>query len=174
LFVKVVANVQVLNDIFSYLPFQLLLTDPTSKRSITRERLDSSVTSVKKYLERFPFVEIRHFQTRQEYYEALQSVDVGLAPWRRSALWSMATVDVMSTSRPVVAPRYGVFEELVCDRDLLFTSEKEFGSIVERLLQDVEYRTAKGQVARKNTVHLAPDLIADKFEEIFGRVTNHA
>lgn len=146
--------------------FKVIVTDPTQKRSIVREKLDDSVRSIKNYLESLSFVEICHYKTQSEYYGAINNIDIGFAPFRNGALWSMATADVMSLGKPVLAPNKGAFPKILKDQDLLFNSEKEFCNILMKLLQDSEYRGIKGLRAKERSKNFSSEHIAEKFEDV--------
>ncbi len=154
-----------LEELNQTIPFKLVVTDPTQKRSIIREKLDTSIKQIKQYLGKLSFVELRHFETQHEYYEALNKMDIGLAPFRNGALWSMATADVMAVGKPVVAPNKGPFMEIIQDADLLFDSPENFKVILSRLLLDAEYRKEKGDAAFHLSNKLKIGNIGHKFEQ---------
>ncbi len=145
----------------------VIVTDPTTKRSATREKLDPSVNEIREYLSQLDFVQINHYPTQEEYYDALLKVDIGFAPLRKGALWSMSAADLMSAGVPVVAPQKEVFFEVVKDKDLLFSNDDEFESLLTKLITDKSFRTLKGNIAREHTLALSIENIARKFEDLF-------
>lgn len=156
-----------LEEISENINFNVVVTDPTANRSMTRKSLDTSVTNVKHYLSKLNFVEISHFPTQEEYYRQLQYIDFGIAPFRTGALWSMSTADVMANSKPVIAQNKEVFREIIKDSDLFFDSKEDFQYIVQRLLLDSKFRKQKGVLSKKQTEHLKPFNIAKQFETVF-------
>jgi glycosyltransferase involved in cell wall biosynthesis len=156
-----------LEEISENINFNVVVTDPTANRSMTRKSLDTSVTNIKHYLSKLNFVEISHFPTQEEYYRKLQYIYFGIAPFRTGALWSMSTADVMASSKPVIAQNKEVFREIIKDSDLLFDSKEDFQYIVQRLLLDSKFRKQKGFLSKQQTEHLKPCNIAKQFETVF-------
>lgn len=100
---------------------QLVVTDPTGERSLERDRLDPAVRRFREELSSLPFVERIHCATRGQYHALLSRVDLGIAPVKPSALWSMAVADLLATGRPVLCPDVGAFPEIVPNTpELLF------------------------------------------------------
>lgn len=158
---------QVLEKLSHYHIFKVLVTDPTFKRSVVRDKLDASVNTIKQWIKQLDFVEINHFETQSEYYESIATcVDIALAPWRKGALWSMAMADAMAVGVPIVAPNEGAYFEVVGDQDLIFSSTGELYRILEKLLTNKEYRRIKSLSAQKRTEKISAELIGEKFEEI--------
>lgn len=157
----------VLNDLSVCHEFTVLVTDPTHKRSVIREKLDGSVTDLKRWISQFPFVRFQHLETQTAYANTIASVDIALAPLRIGALWSMAMADAMSVGVPVVAPDEGAYPEVVGDRELLFSSPGELHRILDRLLSDPAIRMSKGATAKKRTEAISAELIGERFESTF-------
>ncbi len=161
------------DEIFRYLeelnneiPFTLIVTDPTGNRSPTREKLDSSVSDVRKYLKGLDFVKIQNFKTQEDYYRALASVDIGIGHLRNGALWSMAIADIMSLGKPVIGLNNGAIPEVIGDSDLIFSNKEEFKSIIKKLLTDPTFLQAKQRFAKEKSRNLLPKAIAGKFENV--------
>lgn len=150
--------------------FKLLVTDPTKKRSIIREKLDGSTKSIKSYLKSLDFVRMCHFETQYEYYQAIQNIDIGLGPFRNGALWNMAIADVMSAGKPVIAPNKAAFPEITGDKDLLFDNKEDFTRIFIKLLCDVDYRKAKGEKLKERSKGLSAEVIGEEFEKVLKEV----
>ncbi|EDX73710.1 glycosyl transferase, group 1 family protein [Coleofasciculus chthonoplastes PCC 7420] len=166
-------------EIFDYLkelndkiPFILVVTDPTDKRSTFRNQLDPSPTDIRKYLATLPFVKIRHFSTQETYYQALTQVDIGISHLRSGALWSMAIVDLMSRGKPVVCFNSGAMPEIVEDNDLLFSNKEDFQHIIIKLLMDSSFYREKSKSVAKRANNFLPKSISDKFHNIFLDVMN--
>ena len=156
-----------LKELRNELHFQVLVTDPTANRSELRNKLDSSISNLKQYLQQLDFVEIRHLKTQEEYYSNLAQIDIGLAPFRTGALWSMATVDLMAAEIPVLAPNKEVFRELIKDTDLLFDSKENFKKILKELLTNKQLRFRKSRSVSLLAQPFEPLIIAKKFESLF-------
>ncbi len=107
--------------------FELVVSDPTAKRSAERNRLDPHVNGIRERLTRFPFIRMTQSETRRAYHELLSSVDFAVAPIKPSALWSMAVTDVLASGKPVLCPNMAAFPEMVpSSPDLLFNDRREF------------------------------------------------
>ncbi|MDD4287512.1 MAG: glycosyltransferase [Candidatus Peribacteraceae bacterium] len=101
-----------------------VVTDPTGERSLERNRLDPGVRQFREDLGNLPFVDRIHCSTRQQYHALLSRVDLGIAPVKPSALWSMAVADILATGNPVLCPNVGAFPELVPHTpELLFAED---------------------------------------------------
>jgi len=158
---------QILEKISQRYQFKVIVTDPTSKRSLVRESLDQSVSNIKAYLRTLSFVEIVHFETQNQYQAALNHIDIGIAPLRTGALWSMSIADMMSKKIPVVAFNKGAYAEEISDEDLLFNNEAEFENIFVELITDTNFRLGKGEKAYRRSQEFATENIALKFERVF-------
>lgn len=161
---------ELLAKVHKKVPFQVIITDPTAGRSQIRNKLDASINRTKEFIKTLDFAQIMHFQTQEEYYRAIENIDVGLAPLRIGALWSMSTADVMSAGRPVLAPDKEVFQDIINESDLLFSSEVDFCQKLERILKDNHLRIQKGFVLQQRSKNLLPANIAGRFEEVFIKV----
>lgn len=156
-----------LNELFEKIQFTVLVTDPTHNRSLIREKLDKSTSTIKQWLHTFPFVKIKHFKTQADYLDAILESDIALAPMRTGALWSMAIADAMSMAIPVVAPNEGAYPEMICDKELIYQNKDEFNQIIEKLIYDCHYRKIKGEHAKKNiTQKTSPLVVGKKIESI--------
>ena len=168
-------------EIFDYLkqlndeiPFTLIVTDPTYRRSTGRHQLDPSPTNIRQYLETLSFVEIQHFPTQESYYQALDQVDIGIGHLRKGALWSMAVADLMSRGKPVICFASGAMPEIINDHDLIFSSQKEFNHIVRKLLINRSFYLEKSKSAASRARVLSPNHIANEFDNLFLRELRNA
>ncbi|HET6990618.1 MAG TPA: hypothetical protein VFJ43_04805, partial [Bacteroidia bacterium] len=93
---------KLLQELHKEIPFKLIITDPTGKRSLVRERFDKSVCTIRDFAENLNFTEIKHFDTQETYYKAIRNIDIGIGHLRPGALWSMAIADIMSLGKPVI------------------------------------------------------------------------
>lgn len=93
--------------------FEVLVTDPTGDRSHERNKLDKSVNRFRDWLEDMPFIKIKNIKDHDKYYKTLWKCYAGLAPLKPSALWSMSVVDLLACGKPVFAPNYACFPEML-------------------------------------------------------------
>jgi|GEM_PF-958816 len=116
--------IQAVQQVASERDVTFVVTDPTGERSVERDRLDPAVRRFREELGKLPFVERIHCATRKGYHELLSRVDLGIAPVKPSALWSMAVTDLLATGKPVLCPNVGAFPELVPNTpELLFAED---------------------------------------------------
>jgi glycosyltransferase involved in cell wall biosynthesis len=156
----------VLAELSSCHTFEVLVTDPTYKRSLIRDKLDGSVSDIKRWVADLPFTRVHHAETQTDYCRAIASSDIALAPLRVGALWSMAMADAMSMSIPVVAPDKGAYLEVVGDRELLYSSYEEMYAILDNLLSNPILRKSKGAAAKQHTQLISAELIGERFESV--------
>jgi glycosyltransferase involved in cell wall biosynthesis len=127
----------IFNELAKKYTFKLIITDPTGKRSKEREKLDNNVMKFKKSLAKLPYVEVHHCKTRTEYHNLLREVDIAVAPFKPSALWSMAVADVLAAGKPVLCPNVGAFPELLINTPaLLCNNPRDLSKKLENFLTD--------------------------------------
>jgi len=160
----------VLRELSSHHDFVVHVTDPTHKRSLIRAKLDGSIDDIKQWIRDLPFVRFQHLETQSDYCDAIGSTDIALAPLRVGALWSMAMADAMSFGVPVVAPDKGAYLEVVGDQELMYRSNEELYSILDRLLSDSTLRASKGDAAKQRTSEISAELIGERFEEVLSSI----
>jgi glycosyltransferase involved in cell wall biosynthesis len=163
-----------LKELNNEIPFTLIVTDPTDKRSTLRRQLDPSPTNIRHYLETLSFVKIQHFPTQESYYQALDLVDIGIGHLRKGALWSMAIADLMSRGKPVICFDSGAMPEIISDHDLLFSSQEEFNHIVKELLMNRSFYLEKSKSVAERTRVLSLNHIANEFDVLFARELKNA
>jgi hypothetical protein len=127
-----------LNELFAQRKdFDILVTDPTGERSIERDKLDISVSHIRKWLCEMPFVRVKHIKNHSDYYRTLSGCYAGFAPLKRSALWRMSAVDIMALGKPLFAPDYACFPEMLNNNEfLIFKSKIDFFEKVNRIFDD--------------------------------------
>ncbi len=154
----------------SPVPFRVIVTNPTGRRSARRRRLDSSVDTVIERIKKLPFVTIVDAPSRSDYEEILETTHIGVSPLRLGALWSMAVVDVMASGRPVLGFRCGAIPEIVGDEDLTFSNRREFLDKALKLISSPEYAARKGSEARQRSELWAPRAIAKSVSDLITNV----
>jgi hypothetical protein len=153
--------------------FQVLLTDPTYKRSKDRNILNPDVEKFKKYLGKLPFVRIRHIKRHANYYKTIWKSHLGLAPLKPSALWSMATVDLMACAKPVLAPNYACFPEMLKNRtSLLFKNKEEFLNKINFLLDNSQRYYQEANYCFNLVNDYSEKVVAQKFIKVFNYLLN--
>ncbi|MEZ4087707.1 MAG: glycosyltransferase [Candidatus Gracilibacteria bacterium] len=132
--------VDILCDLAQEVRFELIVSDPTAKRSSERNRLDPHVAKIREKLNGLPFAKIQHGETREDYHSIINNIDIAIAPLKPSALWSMAVADVLAAGKPVLCPNVGAFPEIVEQTPgLLFDSESELISKLKQLIEKSKY-----------------------------------
>jgi len=117
--------------------FNILVTDPTGKRNDERDRLDKSVVNFRNWLSGLPFVRVEHIKHHKDYYDVCSECYAGFAPMKPSALWSMSCVDVLINGKPLIAPNYACFPEMLDNNQLLLYNDKnDFFKKVERIMDN--------------------------------------
>jgi glycosyltransferase involved in cell wall biosynthesis len=114
--------------------FEVLVTNPTHGRGAQRRRLNGRVDANVNKLRALPFVRMRHFADRGEYFRAVGRAWAGVGPCKPNALWSMSIVDVLSTGRPVVAFDVGGVSEIGLPHDCLVRRVDQFVEAVDRVI----------------------------------------
>ncbi|MFJ2955481.1 glycosyltransferase [Streptomyces sp. NPDC087270] len=151
-------------------PFRVVVTNPTGRRSARRRKLDSSVDAVLARISQLPFVSTVDAPTRSAYEAVIARTDIGVAPLRAGALWSMAVVDVMASGRPVLGVRRGAIPEIIGDDALLFADRAQFLDRAMKLIADPAYAVRKGAAAERRSRRWAPEQIAERVSDLFTRV----
>lgn len=148
--------------------FSVLVTDPTGKRSKERDVLDTSVKRLYQWIKEKPFVRIERIKSHQEYYKTLWSCHAGLGLLKPSALWSMSSVDVLACAKPLIAPNYACFPEMLNNRtSLLFNNKAEFKKIFGLILDNEDYYTKESMYCRNLANKYASNEIASSFSKLF-------
>lgn len=107
--------------------FELIVTNPTGKRSRKRNSLDPNVNGIKTKLKQLSFVQVVKSPSRDDYHRLLSTIDFAIGPLKPSALWSMAVTDVLACGKPVLCPNIAAFPEIVrYSPNLLFNTTEEF------------------------------------------------
>ncbi len=163
------AVIDIMNKVARDQKVQLVITDPTGQRSTERDKLDPKATEFKRTLADLPFVSIEHCETREDYHNLIRSIDLGIAPIKPSALWSMAVADILASGKPVLCPNMGAFPELVPNsRQLLFSNMDEFRIKLTALLAgDME---ADPAVMRSNVRMHEVNAATDRFIEFIDQL----
>lgn len=145
---------------------RFVITDPTGERSYERDRLDPHVKQFRERLTQMPFVDRMHCASRDAYHQLLTQVDLGIAPVKPSALWSMAVADLLACGKPVLCPNIGAFPELVPNNpELLFQPD---GSDLEERIHKVLDDGANGKQSeqyRSNVRRYEAQAMAQKMYE---------
>lgn len=148
--------------------FRVLVTDPTGKRSKERDSLDKSVNELRSWLRDFPFVTVKHIKNHSDYYKVLSKCYAGLAPLNPSALWSMSAVDVMAHGKPLIAPNYACFPEMLKNNNsLIFGGKQDFFRKVNDIIDEegVYFTTCNCCLNRAKSFSGAK--VAKKFQALF-------
>jgi len=148
--------------------FEVLVTDPTGDRSHERNSLDKSVNYFKDWLADFSFVKIKSIKDHDEYYKTLWRCYAGLAPLKPSALWSMSVVDFLACGKPVLAPNYACFPEMLNNnKSLLFKNKKDFFKKANNLFDDENKYNTISMDCRKMTEKYIDTRVAQQFINLF-------
>lgn len=150
--------------------FELVLTNPTAGRSQERNTLDSSVQKNLESLKKRPYIRIDHRPLYSEYHNLLDEITIGVAPYR-PALWSMSSLDVMASWKPVIAPCIGAFPEIV-PQGLLYSDRESFCEVMANLVFDESFYQRMQILCRKKAEEVRLETIGDKFYQIFREVMN--
>jgi glycosyltransferase involved in cell wall biosynthesis len=119
-----------------------VVSDTLGERSPERRTLDVSVDQYRTTLRSLTNVNIRLDGHDRATYrnDIVEQADIGLAPYRLNANWSMSSVDCMGLGIPVAAPKVASFPEFV-PGELLFASRDEAIALLDRLLTDRDFWT---------------------------------
>ncbi len=148
--------------------FELILTNPTNSRSQERNILDNSVQRNLKILEKHPYVRIDYRPSYLEYHNLLNEITIGIAPYR-PVLWSMSSLDVMASWKPVIAPCIGAFPEIL-PQDLLYDDCESFCEVMGKLVFDESFYRRMQILCRQKAEKARLETIGDKFYQIFREV----
>jgi glycosyltransferase involved in cell wall biosynthesis len=148
--------------------FQLLATNPTEGRDKARCQLDPSHELFQARIKKLPFGVVQHCSSRSEYQELLSRIRVGLAPLREAPLWCMSAVDVMAAGRPVLAPDWGPYPDMLgrC-AGLLYKDRPDFERKLARLLSDGLHWSRMAQHCGVASGRYAPEEIGEQFRVVF-------
>lgn len=158
-----------LNELYSIRKdFKVIVTDPTGNRSEEQNRLAPDVVELKSKLQCLPFVFFEHIQSHAEYYKILWKSDIGLAPIKPSALWSMSAVDFLACKKPLLAPAMACFPEMLNNhKSLLFNNKNEFFAKLNSLWDNVKLYKSESDYCYQLAQNYTDDKVADKFLELF-------
>lgn len=158
-----------LNEFYSVRKdFKVIVTDPTGNRSEERNRLSPDVVELKNKLQCLPFVSFKYMQSHADYYKVLWKSNIGLAPIKPSALWSMSAVDFMACKKPLLAPTMACFPEMLNNRkNLLFNNKGEFFTKLSNLLDNAKLYKAESDYCYQLAQNYTDSKVADKFLELF-------
>ena len=163
-------------EIFSWLSelykqrkdFQVIVTDPTGKRSSERNKLNPEVVEFKKKISQLPYVRLKHIKNRDDYYQVLWQSHLGLGPLKPSALWSMSVVDLFACNKPVLAPNYSCFPEMLLnDKNLLFKNKTEFINKLNLLLDDKKIYKKEQDFCYSLSKKYSDSVVVEKFINVF-------
>lgn len=148
--------------------FEVIVTDPTGRRSKEREILDRSVTNLREWLNSLPFVTIKHVKHHKDYYDVLSKCYAGFAPLKPSALWSMSAVDLLAHGKPLIAPNYACFPEMLENNEFMTYNNKadffnKFNDILDRRTLYISLST----YCRNRVVEFSDKKTAEKFSRLF-------
>src|SRR5215217_3789405 len=133
--------------------FTFVVTDFFTQRNAARRGLEPHVDNYRRILANMPNIEMRGDGDIRSVYRdvIIGGVDIGLAPFRRNANWSMSAVDCMGMGVPVAAPVLGALPEMT-PKMLQFSTREEGVSLLRRLANDQafweEASSAASQLAR--------------------------
>lgn len=148
--------------------FNILVTDPTGKRNEERNRLDKSVGYFHKWLCGLPFVKVEHIKHHRDYYNVLSRCYAGFAPLKPSALWSMSAVDVMTHGKPLIAPDYACFPEILDNNQfLLYKNKNDFLMKVRGILDNKDLYLNAANYCLKQAKSFTVEETAKIFKSLF-------
>ncbi|MFG2483405.1 glycosyltransferase family 1 protein [Streptomyces virginiae] len=144
---------------------RLRVMDLFGTRSAERVALDDSPERMRNELAALPGVEIRTDRgDRDTYRRMLEECQFGLAPFRAGCPWAMSVIDCQSMGLPVIAPRMDWFAEHIAE-ELLFTTDAEAITLVERLTHDEAFYLEHAKRAMDSTAGLHPAMVAARYLE---------
>ena len=117
------------------IPYDLIFCDPMPNRSMGRDRLDPSVSAIKRYIASERLGIVIPGSDRVAYRLAMTSARVGFSSLQHHCVWSMSVVDSLGLGIPVIAPNHSAFPEMV-PLDCLFISTEEAAERAATLLSD--------------------------------------
>lgn len=143
---------------------KFVITDFFSKRNADRKRLEKTVDEYKQQLSKFKNVLFRiDGDDRQAYKNKIVlNSDIGIAPYRVNANWSMGSVDCLGMGIPVVAPNLATFPEFV-PKVLLFDNKEQAIKIIKRLLSDEAFWRKCSEESKKKVRKFLPNVMVQKF-----------
>ena len=104
--------------------FEVLLTNPIKKNTLS----DKNPTQR-------PYIKEMRGLDRKQYFELIQSCDVGIGCFQKYSAWSMSITDVVACEVPVIVPKDFAFEEMLgSDYPLLYSNWNEFNLFLKRLM----------------------------------------
>ena len=104
-------------------------------------------------------VRYQHPLSRDAYLQVVGEANVGMLPFRNGLVWSMSAVDLMIRGVPVIGPAIGAIPEILPE-ELVFDSDEEGYSLLDRLRRDAWFRTSAGVWCQRKTKVLGSDLVA--------------
>ena len=143
---------------------KFVITDFFSKRNSHRKRLEKTVNKFKKRLSKFKNVEFRIDGDDRKTYKnkIVMKSDIGLAPYRVNANWSMSSVDCLGMGIPVVAPNLATFPEFV-PKQLLFENKEQAVQIIRKLLSNRKFWEKCSELSKQKVCKFLPDVMVNKF-----------
>jgi glycosyltransferase involved in cell wall biosynthesis len=143
---------------------KFIITDFFSKRNADRKRLEKTVDEYKKQLRKYKNVVFRiDGDNRQAYkHKIVLKADIGIAPYRINANWSMGSVDCLGMGIPVVAPNFATFPVFV-PSCLLFDNKRQAIQLIRKLLTDKNFWESCSEESKKKVKKFLPNVMVVKF-----------
>jgi glycosyltransferase involved in cell wall biosynthesis len=149
------------------LDFELVCSDPMSKRSVGRQHLSNSPSVYKKELARLPQAKVVDGNVpRAEYKRIIQESRLAFAAFRKACVWSMAAIDCMALGVPTIAPNYASYPEFI-PSILLFDDLPQATALTKRLLVDDDFWLECSRQCYARTTELSPEAIGQQFYRLF-------
>ncbi|MEO5337211.1 MAG: glycosyltransferase family 4 protein [Magnetospirillum sp. WYHS-4] len=143
----------------------VLVTAPTQHRSELRRALDVSSDQTFARVREYPFVELIETPTREAYWELVEQSHFGVAPARRSPLWSMAMADLLGAGRPVVSLPVGGYPEVLGESSANHCCKsEEFERALANLITAPPLPNTR--ISDDAWSRLSPASIAERFERV--------
>jgi glycosyltransferase involved in cell wall biosynthesis len=142
------------------------VSDPLGPRSAERRALDPSPDLAVERLRRLRGVRYFHPTSRDGYLALLSQAQLGFLPFREGLVWSMSAVDLMQRGIPVIGPRMGAVPEIL-PASLVFDDEQEAYALVERMVDQANWREQQGHACRHHTARLGVDQVAAQLHHWF-------
>lgn len=90
-----------------------------------------------------PYIKKVSISNREEYLNFVKSRYIGVACFKKYSAWSISTTDGISMGVPYVLPKGLCYPEMVgSDYPLFYNDENEFISLIEKLLDDTDFRNS--------------------------------
>ncbi|MDR1418433.1 MAG: hypothetical protein LBI80_04685 [Endomicrobium sp.] len=118
---------------------KFIVSDPMPNRKSLRGKFNNTPVLYRKKLFECKNVElVDGGQNRELYKQYLNKCHIGMAPYRKACVWSMAAIDCLCAGIPVVAPNFAAYKEFI-HPELLYDNEIQLKKLIEKLFNNEDF-----------------------------------